>query len=587
MNVRGFQIRCRLLDGSSWTVVFGACLLVLVGCGGRAAQTPVDSGQVIAEDRLGPITVADLDAFILDLPPNSRWQAGEADAANWYGELTRRIAIDRLLYDEAVLLGIDQDPAFAAREHQQRRTAHLRHYLKAHRPAEAVPDENELRAFYDEHLDRYQRDERREVYHIFKHYGPDGEREGAVAELEALRERVLAGESFSLLAGEASDSETRHQGGRLGLVNRGLFPEDFDRVVFALEPGEPSGVIETRDGAHLFLVASLLEARSLSFEEVRQSLAEEILLGRLDDHVAEVVSELPAPEPYFAPSEEELLRILRAGDPRAVVLQVGGFELSAGEFQEHVAQRRRQLGPRGNDPGLPSKVLDEIRYGEIVLQHYESGNGADGDRAQIAAQIERQRRRELIEHYARRKMTTFLERDAERVQEHYDNNQLRFATPLRVQVHYLTVPAGSHPPATMERLERARADLDAGRLDLAALASELGGEVRDLGLLTSAQLQRLDRSAQRFAFLLKPGEHSPPYQLGDRFALFRVDERQEPVPRPLARTRDRVVQDLLEASTASVFREVSDQLLEEAEFKLYEDRLTQIGPLVSAAASAG
>ncbi len=133
----------------------------------------------------------------------------------------------------------------------------------------------------------------------------------------------------------------------------------------------------------------------------------------------------------------------------------------------------------------------------------------------------------------------------------------------------------------MARLEEARSELDAGRLGLEDLGVALEGRVRDLGLVTAAQLQAADPRALRFAFLLKDGEHSPPYQLGRALVMFQVTARQEPAPRPLALVRERVVQDYLTHYSSVVFRELSEELLAEAGFEIYTERLAEIGPIVA------
>ena len=83
----------------------------------------------------------------------------------------------------------------------------------------------------------------------------------------------------------------------------------------------------------------------------------------------------------------------------------------------------------------------------------------------------------------------------------------------------------------------------------------------------------------RFVFLLRPGEHTPPYTQGKALMMFQVTERQDPQPRALALVRDEVVQDYLTHYAANVFEEITREILDEAEFRLYEDRLADIGPL--------
>ena len=64
--------------------------------------------------------------------------------------------------------------------------------------------------------------------------------------------------------------------------------------------------------------------------------------------------------------------------------------------------------------------------------------------------------------------------------------------------------------------------------------------------------------------------------------MFQVVSRQEPVPRPLARVRERVARDYMANHGPALFAELTDSLLTEADFQLYTERLAGVGPLVRA-----
>ena len=548
-------------------------LLPLIACGGSeepgepsSPSSLSDPELVVAESRLGEVTAADLDRFILALPANRRPDP-TTDLSKSYSDIARRLVVDGLLLDEAVLVGADQDPSFRLLERRIERDTQSETYLRELPPLEPLTEE-EVRAVYEENLPSYQREEKRRLSHIYKRFGPEMDREQAVAELEALRQRLLEGEHFDLLAREHSDSETRHNGGIIGEVPRGQFTEDFDRVVFALEERVPSEPVVTGDGAHLFLVWDILEARSFSFEEMRTSIAQQMEAQRQAERRREAAAALPQPEEQFVPNAQEIAQILRLGDPATVLLRIGDFGLTIAQFQEFLLNQRRLLGAQ-HAPNLPFELLDEIRSREIIYQHLQ----AEGSASASEEQLERQRNEELALYFARRKMTLWVERRPERIQQHYDNNRMRFASPLRVGLRRLAIPLGDSATTTMAQLEAAKADLDAGRRSLDDLATTFGGEVKDLGVLSAAQVQAIAPRALRFVFLLQPGEHTPPYTAGSALVLFQVTERQDPKARALALVRDQVVQDYLTHYGAAVFKEMGDEMLDEAEFQLYPERL--------------
>ena len=87
----------------------------------------------------------------------------------------------------------------------------------------------------------------------------EAERERVRDELNELRERILKGESFSMLAKLYSqDPGSASKGGELGFFERGRMVKEFEVAAVSLKPGEVSSVIETKYGYHLI---QLIERR--------------------------------------------------------------------------------------------------------------------------------------------------------------------------------------------------------------------------------------------------------------------------------------------------------------------------------------
>ena len=83
--------------------------------------------------------------------------------------------------------------------------------------------------------------------------------DSAMARARAEAERVLTelrdGEDFATLARRYSDDPgTRQQGGELGWFRRGRFVPEFERVAFAMRPGQFSNIVETSFGLHIIKV---------------------------------------------------------------------------------------------------------------------------------------------------------------------------------------------------------------------------------------------------------------------------------------------------------------------------------------------
>ena len=87
----------------------------------------------------------------------------------------------------------------------------------------------------------------------------EAERDRVRLELARLRERVLNGEKFSMLATLYSqDPGSSKKGGELGFFSRGEMVGEFEAAAFALKPGEVSPIIETQYGFHII---QLIERR--------------------------------------------------------------------------------------------------------------------------------------------------------------------------------------------------------------------------------------------------------------------------------------------------------------------------------------
>lgn len=88
------------------------------------------------------------------------------------------------------------------------------------------------------------------------------ERDRVRNQLAELRERVVKGEKFSMLATLYSqDPGSAKKGGELGFFTRGDMVSEFESAAFALKPGEVSPIVETQYGFHII---QLIERRGNS-----------------------------------------------------------------------------------------------------------------------------------------------------------------------------------------------------------------------------------------------------------------------------------------------------------------------------------
>lgn len=96
---------------------------------------------------------------------------------------------------------------------------------------------------------------------------------------EAARERIEGGEDFATVAEEVSkDVTTKSRGGDLEWVTRGMLPgAAFEDVIFSLEPGDLSGVVDSEFGFHVVEVLEVDPERKMD-EAQRFQVQEKLFL---------------------------------------------------------------------------------------------------------------------------------------------------------------------------------------------------------------------------------------------------------------------------------------------------------------------
>lgn len=108
--------------------------------------------------------------------------------------------------------------------------------------------------------------------------------EEALALLEAFRE----GADFADLAREHSlDPGSAARGGELGWFGTGMMVQPFEEAVLSLEPGAVSDPVETQFGWHLVLLLDTRLVETPEFDEVRDTLAQELQSQAVLAHIAE------------------------------------------------------------------------------------------------------------------------------------------------------------------------------------------------------------------------------------------------------------------------------------------------------------
>lgn len=141
-----------------------------------------------------------------------------------------------------------------------------------------VTDE-EIGLYYNEHRQDYEGKEAVRLKQILLPAPADGDkktRESTREQTRQLRDRILKGEPFELIAAQYSRAPGASQGGDIGFVERGVMLPEVERVAFGLAAGQMSDVIESEVGFHLIAVVDRRGAGLKPIADVRNEIKAKI-----------------------------------------------------------------------------------------------------------------------------------------------------------------------------------------------------------------------------------------------------------------------------------------------------------------------
>ncbi len=134
--------------------------------------------------------------------------------------------------------------------------------------------EEQLNNYYEEQKAQFSSPERRKISHILFAFGKDGNQEQALQKAMKAKQE-LAGKSFAALAAEISDDKlTAKNGGDLGLFNAGVMEKAFEEAASQLKLGEVSEPVKSAFGYHLIKVTELVPGEVKSFAAVKPELTQ-------------------------------------------------------------------------------------------------------------------------------------------------------------------------------------------------------------------------------------------------------------------------------------------------------------------------
>lgn len=184
-------------------------------------------------------------------------------------------------------LGIDS-------EEKIRETIELQ--MKTERQINAIyeaapePSDAEAKQHYEENKEQFKSDEQVRVAHIVKYVNWQTDEATAVQVITQAHEEIKSGAVFETVVDKYTDCGD--SGGDLGYVMRGQMVEEFEDVVFNLNPGQVSDVFRSRFGFHVAKVYDRRPPSIPEFPEVKKQIAEELKEQKKEQALGDYLDDL-------------------------------------------------------------------------------------------------------------------------------------------------------------------------------------------------------------------------------------------------------------------------------------------------------
>ncbi len=154
------------------------------------------------------------------------------------------------------------------------------------------PSEDEMRAFYVNHLRDYMSEETIHAAHITKSLQGATSRKDVFETMRGIRQELLAGEDFMKLAEQHRLDQ--QQMIDLGWFKRGEFMEEFETIAFSMREGEISPVFTTQLGFHVCTLLGRRPPEPIAFEQVKNAVRQRMIEEAKDIQFTAFIEQLKA-----------------------------------------------------------------------------------------------------------------------------------------------------------------------------------------------------------------------------------------------------------------------------------------------------
>jgi parvulin-like peptidyl-prolyl isomerase len=153
----------------------------------------------------------------------------------------------------------------------------------------------EIRDYYDRHPDEFKTPDRVKWQHLFVSFSKHPNAQAAYTHAEGLRQKAASGTDLALLSKQFDDGTAGRAGGFGTGEKRGdeFLPLDIEATVWALKPGQLSGLVQTATGYHIIKVVERDYAGVMPFDsKVQGKIRDKLNDAIFDAEAKKMVDEL-------------------------------------------------------------------------------------------------------------------------------------------------------------------------------------------------------------------------------------------------------------------------------------------------------
>lgn len=157
--------------------------------------------------------------------------------------------------------------------------------LLAEKEREWIPDEKVLHDYFQQHPNIAYIPERRQIGQIVLATKP---------EADAIRSRIMAGESLFELAGQYSiDSYGRQRAGDMGWLKEGSASKEIEGAIKNLQDNELSDIIKTDKGWHLVIIVNRKPSERKDYAAIKDRVRQKFIAEKMTAYLQEVMLKHP------------------------------------------------------------------------------------------------------------------------------------------------------------------------------------------------------------------------------------------------------------------------------------------------------